>query len=118
MKLNILYILSKSKLNKNGKCPIKCRLTYNKKRHHFATGLYMKPSNWNSNQQLVEPSEPDENYINRQLRLIRQNLNRVFLFLQVRGTAFTFLDIYTQYKGEAPKDELGIIGPSNRSINY
>ena len=36
MKLNILFILSKSKLNKKGKCPIKCRVTYIKKRTPFA----------------------------------------------------------------------------------
>ena len=102
MKLNILFILSKSKLNKKGKCPIKCRLTYNKKRMHFATGSYMNPSNWKSKQQLVEPPEPDNQYINTQLSLIRQNLNQAFLFLQVKGSDFTVLDIYKQYKGEAP----------------
>jgi len=96
MKLNILFILSKTKLNKNGKCPIKCRITYNKKRHHFATGLYMNPSNWNSKKQQVEPPEPDKNYTNTQLSLIKQNLNQAFLFLQVKGTPFTALDIYKQ----------------------
>ncbi len=109
MKLNILFILSKSKLNKKGKCPIKCRLTYNKKRMHFATGSYMNPSNWKSKQQLVEPPEPDNQYINTQLSLIRQNLNQAFLFLQVKGSSFTVLDIYKQYKGETPKDEVGVM---------
>ena len=31
MKLNILYFLSKTKLNKKGKCPIKWIITFNKK---------------------------------------------------------------------------------------
>ena len=41
--------------------------------------------------------------------MIRQVLNQAFLFLQVKGTPFTVLDIYKKYKGEAPKDELGVI---------
>ena len=109
MKLNILFILSKTKLNKKGKCPIKCRLTYNKKRHHFSSSLYTNPSFWNGKQQLAEPPEPDVDYINTQLSLIRQHLNQAFLFLQVKGAPFTVLDIYSQYKGETPKDELGVI---------
>mgnify|MGYP005827217971 CR=1 FL=1 len=57
----------------------------------------------------MEPPEPDNQYINTQLSLIRQNLNQAFLFLQVKGVPFTVLDIYNQYKGETPKDEVGVI---------
>ncbi len=118
MKLNILFIANKCKTNSTGKCTLLCRITYRKSRKSFSTSLVVNPSNWNSKQQLVKPHEPDENYINTQLSLIRQNLNQAFLFLQVKGTSFTVVDIYQQYKGEAPKDELGVIGPSYRSINY
>ncbi len=34
---------------------------------------------------------------------------QAFLFLQVKGTHFTVQDIYMQYKGEVPKDELGVM---------
>ena len=85
MKLNILYVLSKSKLNKMGKCPIRCRITFNKKRHHFATGQFVNPKNWNSKKQLVKPLEPDSEYINNQLSLIKTKINRAFLMLQVKG---------------------------------
>ena len=119
MKLNILFILSKTKLNKKGKCPIKCRLTYNKKRHHFSSSLYTNPSFWNSKKQQAEPPEPDVDYINTQLSLIRQHLNQAFLFLQVKGTPFTVIEIYSQYKGETPKDELaGIHSASHFSIIF
>jgi hypothetical protein len=88
MKLNILYIVSKTKLNKKGRCPIKCRLTYNKIRHHFATGLFTNPAHWNSKQQLVKPPEPDSEYINSQLSLIKTKINRAFLMLQVKEESF------------------------------
>ena len=109
MKLNILYTINKHKVNSKGLCYITCRLTYLKSRKQFSAGIFINPSFWNGKQQQAEPPEPDLNYINTQLSLIRQHLNQAFLFLQVKGTPFTVLDIYQQYKGETPKDELGVI---------
>jgi len=108
-KLTILFYISKRPNNKIKKSVLICRLTFFKKRKQFSTGLFINPDNWNSKKQLVEPPEPDSQYINTQLSLIRQNLNQAFLFLQVKGTSFTVLDIYNQYKGETPKDEVGVI---------
>ena len=109
MKTTITFLLYKAKTNSKGLCPIRCRLTYQKKRKEFSTGIFINPSNWNSKQQLVEPPEPDEQYINTQLSLIRQKLNQAFLFLQVKGSPFDVMDIYTQYLGETPKDEMGVM---------
>lgn len=55
MKLNVLFLLYKSKTNASGKCPIRCRITYNKKRKEFSTGLFVVPANCNSKQQGVKP---------------------------------------------------------------
>jgi len=99
MKMNILFILSKSKLNKKGKCPIKCRLTYKKKRLHFATGLFITPINWNSKQQLVKPPELDNDILNSQLSLIKTKINRAFLMLQIKEEGFTAEHVYNMYKG-------------------
>ena len=85
MKLNILYLLYKAKTNATGKCPIRCRITYNKQQKEFSTGIFINPTNWNSKQQLVKPPEPDAEFINSQLSLIRTKLNQAFLFLQVKG---------------------------------
>ena len=109
MKTTITYLLYKAKTNSRGLCPIRCRVTYLKKRKEFSSGIFINPSFWNSKKQQAEPPEPDLDYINTQLSLIRQDLNQAFLFLQVKGTPFTVLDIYQQYKGETPKDELGVI---------
>jgi hypothetical protein len=56
-------------------------MTYKKVRKEFSTGKFIKPTNWNSKQQLVEPPEPDAELINTQLSLIRTKLNQAFLFL-------------------------------------
>lgn len=109
MKTNISYLLYKSKTNKKGLCPIRCRITFNNKRKEFSTGLFVSPNNWNRKQQLVKPPEPDEKFVNTQLSLIRQKLNQAFLFLQVKGSPFDVMDIYLQYLGETPKDEMGVM---------
>ena len=108
-KQNIIFVISSSRTRKDSKASLMGRITYLKKRKQFTTGIFINPSFWNSKKQQAEPLEPDVNYINTQLSLIRQDLNQVFLFLQVKGTPFTVLDIYKKYKGEAPKDELGVI---------
>ena len=104
-KLNILFYLDKSKLNKKDKSPIKVRATFLGIRKQFSTGLFINPSLWNSKQQHVNPPEPDADFINSQMSLIRTKLNQAFLFLQVKGTAFTVGDIYKQYKGETNTKE-------------
>lgn len=108
-KLNIRYTLSKSRIRQDMKAPLKCRLTFNKVRKEFSTGLFIIPSLWNSkNQKILENSE-NENYINTQLSLIRQKLHQAFLFLQVQEIDFDVNDIYNQYKGELPKKQMTLL---------
>jgi hypothetical protein len=104
MKKTITFLLYKAKSNSKGHCPIRCRITFLKKRKEFSTGLFINPNNWNSKQQLVEPPGPDIEYINTQLSLIRQNLNQAFLFLQVKGTPFTVLDQYLRDLGRGQSE--------------
>ena len=107
--IRVLFIISNYRLNKRNKSVIKCRITYRKQRKEFSVGISLKPSNWNSKQQEVEPPEPDAELINTQLSLIKTNLSQAFLFLQVKGTDFTVDDIYKHYKGETPKKEFGVM---------
>ncbi|NNC49391.1 MAG: site-specific integrase [Flaviramulus sp.] len=109
MKLNILYLLYKSKTNSKGKCPIRCRVTFNKLRKEFSTGLFTNPDHWNSKQQLVKPPEPDAELINTQLSLIKTKINRAFLMLQVKENSFTVDDIYSLYKGKKTQKEYNVV---------
>ncbi|MFD0964291.1 site-specific integrase [Pseudofulvibacter geojedonensis] len=102
-KLNILFLLDRSKLNKQGKCPIKCRLTYLGKRKTFSTGQFIEPNKWFSKQQKAKPPNKENNFINTQLSLIKQEINQAFLFLQVNQNQFDVDDIYLQYKGKNVK---------------
>ena len=109
MKINILFLINKRKLNSKGCCAVMCRVTYKKVRKTISTGKFINPTNWNSKQQLVEPPEPDAELINTQLSLIRTKLNQAFLFLQVNEVNFDVQDIYQQYKGKPLKKERGVV---------
>jgi hypothetical protein len=70
MKLNILFLLYKAKTNSTGKCPVRCRITYNNSRKEFSTGIFINPKNWLSKEQVIKPDEPDANLKETQMSLI------------------------------------------------
>ena len=88
-----------------------------KERKQFATGLFINPNNWNSKQQLVKPPEPDSDYINNQLSLIKTKINRAFLMLQFQEISFTVIDIYSLYKGEKSTRDYSVIEYFERYLN-
>lgn len=108
-KLSILFLLQKVRINKQGKCPIRCRITYNEGRHEFATGLLINPNTWYSKLQQTKPPNEENNFVNTQLSLIKNKINQAFLFLQMKGSDFDVTDLYLIYKGEKPKKEKGIL---------
>ena len=109
LKFNIRYILSKNKTRKDGKAPLMCRITYLDERKQFSVGLFINPKNWNNSLQECEPPSNDNNYTNSQLNLIKNQINQVFLYLQINNSEFTVDDIYTKFKGNTPKKELGVL---------
>lgn len=104
-RVTILFLLQKNRINSKNKCPIRCRITYNKKRKIFSTGFFINPDYWNSKEQLAKPPSKDNTFINTQLSLIKQQINQAFLFLQVNEKEFDVEDIYLQYKGKSIKSE-------------
>ncbi|WP_124980763.1 site-specific integrase [Nonlabens xiamenensis] len=102
-KLSVLFVLQKAKLNKKGLCPIKCRLTYMKKRRAFSTGLFINPDFWNSKKQKAFPPTEQNELLNSQLSLISQKINKAFFMLQVQDEEFDVADILYAYQGKNVK---------------
>lgn len=98
-KINIRFLLAKNRMNKMGKCSIRCRVIYQKNRYEYATGLFIKPEFWNSKEQEAQPPDEENNFINSELSLIKSKINKAFLFLQVQEIEFNVRDIYNQYAG-------------------
>ncbi len=107
--MKALFLIAKNRPNKKGNCILKCRITYCKQRREFSTGLFINPSNWNSKQQTVNPPEPDSDFINSQLSLVKTKINRAFLMLQVKEESFSVEDIYSLYKGVKTQREYNVV---------
>jgi len=108
-KLSVLFLLDKIKTNKQGKCPIKCRITYNGKRKPFSTGLFINPNLWHSSHQIAKPPSEENNHINTQLSLIKNKINQAFLYLQVNNAECSIDDILNQYKGVSLKEDFKLL---------
>ena len=108
-KINILFLIAKNRMNTSGKCAIKCRITYNKQRHEFSTGLFINPNSWSSAKQQAVPLNTENTQINTQLSLIKSQINQAFLFLQVQGNNFDVEDVFKKYKGENTQEQIGVV---------
>jgi integrase/recombinase XerD len=62
-KLTILFLLQKVRINKQGECPIRCRISYLKKRYEFSVGLFINPTNRNSTLQQAKPPNEENTFI-------------------------------------------------------
>ena len=109
MKISILFLLRRNKINAQGVCPIECRITLDKQRKPFATGIFINPDHWNASKQKANPPTTDNTQINTQLSLIKQEINQAFLMLQIQDKDFDVDDIYRQYKGENIKQDKTIM---------
>lgn len=117
-KLYITFLITRSRVNAQGKCSMKCRITYLKERYEFAIGSFINPTHWNSKQQAAKTKPPSEEntFINSQLSLIKNKINRAFLLLQARETDFTVKDIYNQYVGKPVTRAIGIVAYYNEYL--
>jgi len=109
IKLYIRFIFNKNRLNLNGNVLIKCRLTYNKKRKDFSTGISVNPDYWDPKKQRLLDKSDQEETINMQLSLIKNKLSKAFLMLQIKEEAFSVNDIYNLFQGKSLEKDMGII---------
>ncbi len=116
-KLNILFVISKSRINKAGLAPLFCRITYQEERKQFATGLFVNPSQWQNNKQKAHPPNEHNKFINSQLSLIKNEINQAFLFLQLQKSDFDTEKIYKQYKGETQNEDKTLMDVFNYHNN-
>jgi len=115
-KLNILFVIRGNRTRQDGRAPLLCRLTYNKKRKPFSTGQFINPKYWKSKEQTANPPD-DDGYLNSQLSLIKSNINRAFLLLQVKELDFDVDDIYNQFIGKSTTAEKTLLEAFDYHIN-
>lgn len=102
-------MINKARINTKGEAPIRCRITFNRTRKVFSTGLFINPDAWDNKSQKANQQITTHNYINTQLSLIKQEINQAFLFLQVQKEKFDVEDIYLKFKGTDTKQSKTLI---------
>ena len=66
-KLAVLFFLKRNRINKIGKCPIRCRITFKKTRKEFSTGIFISPDYWDSGKQKASPPGTENALLNNKL---------------------------------------------------
>ena len=102
-KITILFVISSTKTNKKGLCPLNCRITVNKERKQFTTGLFLNPQYWNSKLQKVNPKDSNQKFLNAQIQQIQNKINSIGLVFQLEGGECTVDNIYNKYVGKEIK---------------
>lgn len=104
-KITILFVINATKTNQKGFCPISCRITLNKERKQFVTGLFVNPPHWENKLQKVTSQEANHKYINAKLERIQVKIYNIALVFQLQGIACKLDNIFNEYKGIPLKKE-------------
>ena len=79
-RMNILFFLSKKRINNKGFAPIYCRITIFGQRAEFSTGISISPDHWNNE---VLKDHPQSNIYNAKLSSIKTKLLSIQLSLSL-----------------------------------
>jgi len=109
LKLYVRFIVKATELSKTSHAPIRCRITYNKQRKDFSTGIRVNPAHWDPKKQRLLDQSDQEETTNMQLSLIENKINKAFFMLQVKEEPFTVQDIYDVFRGKTLERNMGIL---------
>lgn len=98
-KATILFVISGVKTNSKGLCPLYCRITLNKERKQFSTGLFVNPNHWKNKLQKVSTQDSNYKFINSQIEQIQIKINNIILVFQLQSENCTLDNIYNAFIG-------------------
>jgi site-specific recombinase XerD len=101
----VLYFISRTKIQKDGRVPIYARISLNKERAEFATGRFVDPKLWNADAGKIKSSEKEAKEINSYLVLIKANLLLKKREMEEQGREVTALDLKNVYLGIDSSDK-------------
>jgi len=105
-KFTVLFVLNSRRTNQKGSCSLYCRITLNKERKQFSTGLFINPLFWENKLQKVTTQEPNHKYINAQVEKLKVQIYNIALVFQLQGIKYSIEDLCNEYKGvEGKKKE-------------
>jgi integrase/recombinase XerD len=116
-KISILFAINANRVNQKGLCSLYCRITLNRKRKQFATGLFVNPSYWDNKHQTTNTHEANHKYINAQIKRLQVKIYNIALVYQLQGILCTLDNIYNEYKGIRIQREENIVSYYNKYLS-
>lgn len=108
-KITILFVISANKTNQKRLCPLNCRITFNKGRKQFSTGLFVNPLYWENKLQKVSELDNNSKLINAKIEQILNKINKIALVFQLQSENYSLDDIYNKYQGKEIKKKENIL---------
>src|SRR5690606_27217989 len=107
--VKVLFVLSKSKMNMKGLCPLICRITYNNKRKEFSTGFLVSEDEWNAKSQVITSKTAYAKNVNTHLNKMYRDVLSMYSEVVIDNTIFSVQDIYNAYMGTSKKGILYVV---------
>lgn len=107
--VKVLFVLSKSKMNMKGLCPLICRITYNNKRKEFSTGFLVSEDEWNAKSQVITSKTAYAKNVNTHLNKMYRDVLSTYSEVVIDNTIFSVQDIYNAYMGTSKKGILYVV---------
>lgn len=96
--VSILFMLRRSKMSSDGKCPIYARLTIDGLIDEMSTGIKVAPGEWNGDLKKVTDRNHDHKSHNKRLRQIETDLERLVDLIQAKDELATPEKVLAAYK--------------------
>jgi site-specific recombinase XerD len=100
-KIHILFFQRASLVNYEDVAYIYCRVTINKKRAQFATGLKCPPRLWNPNLKRIDKKWPDAKEANKELIRIESRLLQIFDKMSISEKEVSAQNLVDKYLGKS-----------------
>jgi len=101
------FLLRKSRIGKDGLCPVYVRLLHNGKRVELSTGIRATPDNWDEVHQMLLDDSDEAHSSNERLRKIKTTLIDIYNRFVSSGKDFDVTDIKNEFLGKS--DSKGIL---------
>jgi len=113
----VYFYIIKKRINRNGDCPIYCRITFQNERASFSTSLKVKKGKWNRQRQQVNETSELDSAINKKLEQIKSHIYFHHSHLLDQGNVFSVEHIKAAFinKGDV-KTLISLIEDHNNSM--
>lgn len=107
--LKITFYLYTYKTNPKGEAPIYCKITLEKKKQQFSTGIYILPEQWDKDSQRAKGMSDEIQLSNRRLQEIYSQFIRLEKQLYDEGEPLNLNSIYNRYRGKEVQQTLFLL---------